>query len=209
MERADREASAPVGHAPAPALAGLVRAAASAAAARLADRAAGASVAVGHDLVYVPAFAPLVRPRFIARAFTPREAAAARRSWNPAGFLALRWAAKEAAYKALCELAAARGLPLQGLASFRHYEVVRRAQTRVPALRLRGGPGRLVGALARTHCVSISLSLSDEEAYAAAVVVIACVPRLQAATLRASADAGGLPAAAGGAQAAANEGMAA
>ena len=132
------------------------------------------ALAVGHDLVYVPEFRGLLSPRFIARAYTARETAASQRAFDPVIFLASRWAAKEAGYKAVCDLATARALPLDGLATFRDYEVVRRPGTRVPALVLHGGPRRLVETVARGGPVQVSVSLTDEHDYAAAFVVIAC-----------------------------------
>jgi holo-[acyl-carrier protein] synthase len=144
----------------------------------LENRAAPRSVtiAAGHDLVYIPEFRRLLRPRFIARAFTAAEASASEEAFDSATYLASRWAAKEAAYKAVCDLSASRGLTLDGLASFRDYEVVRRPGTPVPALVFHGGPQRVLALLSGDSCVEVSLSLTHEHDYAAAFVVIACAP---------------------------------
>jgi holo-[acyl-carrier protein] synthase len=135
-------------------------------------------VAAGHDLVYIPAFRRLIRPGFIRRAYMQAEAEAAQQAFDPATFLATRWAAKEAAYKAICDLATQLNRPLNGLARFRDYEVTRRPGTPVPSLVLHGQPARLLEEIAMSvgsERVAISLSLTDEHDYAAGFVVLCCI----------------------------------
>jgi phosphopantetheine--protein transferase-like protein len=136
----------------------------------------GLTVAAGYDLVFVPAFRRLLRPRFVARAYTPGEAAAARDAFDPSMYFASRWAAKEAAYKALCDLAVRSGRSTDGLACFRDYEVVRRPGSRVPALQLHGEAARRLAELGEEGEVSVGLSLTDEHEYAGAFVTIARLP---------------------------------
>lgn len=138
-------------------------------------RQASVTVGVGHDLVYVPEFRRLIRPRFLARAYTPDEVAASQQAFDPPAFLALRWAAKEAAYKAICDLSTLRGFSLDGLAAFRDYEVVKRPGTPVPALAFHGGPKRRLESLGAASEVTANLSLTDEHEYVAAFVVISCL----------------------------------
>ena len=137
-------------------------------------------MSAGYDLVYVPAFRRLLRPQFIARAFTAAEAAASADAYDPSVFFASRWAAKEASYKALCDLAVRAGLCTQGLATFRDYEIVRRPGTRVPSLVFHGEPERLLRELRGAGELSTSLSLSDEHEYAGAFVTIARLPAAEA-----------------------------
>jgi phosphopantetheinyl transferase (holo-ACP synthase) len=132
------------------------------------------AVHVGYYLVFVAEFRPLLRSRFVARAYTPTEAAQAGRVHDREVHLASRGTAKKAAHKALCDLVVADGPPLDGLACFRDYEVVRRPGTQVPPLRFRGGPKRLSKALGTSHRVAVSLRLSDEHGYAADHMAISC-----------------------------------
>ena len=133
------------------------------------------TVSAGYDLVFVPAFRKLLGPQFIARAYTAAEASAAQDAFDPTVYFASRWAAKEAAYKALCDLSIRSGGTTAGLACFRDYEVERRAGTRVPALRFHGEAARVLDDLAGSSSVSASLSLTDEQEYAGAFVTIARV----------------------------------
>ena len=158
-------------------LAGTTGAAARDAGRRGGPGAAGALVAAGHDLVYLPDLAPRLRPRFVARAYTGGEAAEAGALPDPLPFFGTRWAAKEAAYKAFCDLVAALGRAPDGLACVRNYEVSRRAGTVIPELVLHGAPADLLAELARGADVAVSLSLTDERDYAAAFVVISVVPQ--------------------------------
>ncbi|HEU5318018.1 MAG TPA: holo-ACP synthase [Chloroflexota bacterium] len=130
------------------------------------------TVAAGHDLVFVPEFRRLLRPRFIERAYTAAEVTESRERSDPAAYFASRWAAKEAAYKALCDLALRSGRTTDGLACFRDYEVVRRLGSRVPALAFHGEAARLLAELEKDGHVSVSISLTDEHEYAGAFVVV-------------------------------------
>jgi phosphopantetheine--protein transferase-like protein len=141
----------------------------------VASASGGLAIAAGYDLVYVPAFRRLLRPAFIARAFTTAEVTASQDAFDPVVYFAARWAAKEAAYKAVCDLATRCGCATDGLATFRDYEVVRRLGSRVPALDIRGEPGRLLAELRGDGELSASLSLSDEHEYAGAFVTIVCL----------------------------------
>ncbi|HET7769320.1 MAG TPA: 4'-phosphopantetheinyl transferase superfamily protein, partial [Chloroflexota bacterium] len=120
----------------------------------------GLVIGAGYDLVFVPAFRSLLRPGFVARAYTVEEARAAADVFDPAVYFASRWAAKEAAYKALCDLAVGAGRSTDGLATFRDYEVVRRPGSRVPALSFHGEPGRLLTTLRGDGELRVSLSLT-------------------------------------------------
>jgi phosphopantetheine--protein transferase-like protein len=134
---------------------------------------AGIALFAGHDLVYLPDFAPKLRRRFIERAFTPREIAEVEGGSDPLPRFAARWAAKEAAYKALCQLALTRDLSTRGLARFRDYEVLPHPRLSAPALHLHGAPAALVKALGGGAHVVVSLSLSHDGDYASAFVIIA------------------------------------
>ncbi len=135
----------------------------------------GARLGVGHDLVYLPDFAPHLAPRFVERAYTPAEAAYCADASDPLPYFAARWAAKEAAYKAFSELAAAFRAPAAGLTNFRCYEVVHEDGLAVPRLRLHGAAERLMAELSARGPVTTSLSLTHERDYAAAFVVLAVV----------------------------------
>ena len=137
----------------------------------------GLTVAAGYDLVFVPAFRRLLRPQFVARVYTAAEAGAAQDAYDPSVYFASRWAAKEAAYKALCDLALRAGRFTDGLACFRDYEVTRRTGSRAPAITLHGEPHRLLEELRDGGDVSVSLSLTHEHEYAGAFVTIARLTR--------------------------------
>ena len=116
---------------------------------------------VGVDIVSVARVARVLarfRERFLARAFHPREAAAARSLPAPRAheFLASRWAAKEALHKA------ARTQRLL----FPDVEVVR-APSGAPSFALHGA------AATWAHGAAVHLSLSHEAEFAVAFVVIA------------------------------------
>ena len=141
-----------------------------------------AGIAVGHDLVYLPEFRRSLQPRFIDRAFTAQEVAGAAQAFDAGAYFGARWAAKEAAYKALCDLSAAHGLPLDGLACFRDYEVARRPKSPVPALVLHGQPRRRMEVLAVDPIGGVSLSLTGEHEYVAAFVALFSWPVASGAT---------------------------
>ena len=120
----------------------------------------------GIDLAHLPEFERHDHPRFHKRVFSDGELTEAGGALES---LAARWAAKEAAYKAFSQLAAALQLDAEGLATFRDYQV----QGRQPRLVLSGRPAQLVEELQRGgRAVSMSLSLTHDGDYAAAFVVI-------------------------------------
>jgi holo-[acyl-carrier protein] synthase len=121
-------------------------------------------VGVGTDIVAVSRIAALLarhRERFLRRCFHAEEvAAAARRGITAPATLATRWAAKEAFLKAL-------GLPLAAI-PLREIEVVSDGE-HAPGLRLHG---RAAAALAEAGGRRVHLSLSHEQDYAVAVVLV-------------------------------------
>jgi holo-[acyl-carrier protein] synthase len=122
-------------------------------------------VGVGFDLVDIPRVAALLAAkgdRAEARLFTPGEAAYARARAEPARHFAARFAAKEAAYKALAGTEAARGI------SWRDIEVAVEWDGR-PRLVLHGRAAERAAALgvSRAH-----VTLTHADAVAGAVVVL-------------------------------------
>ena len=120
---------------------------------------------VGLDLVDIPRIARLVEAqgeRAIARLFTPGEAAYAAARAEPARHLAARFAAKEAAFKALAGTERARGI------GWRDLEVASEWDGR-PTLRLHGRAAERAAELGVTR---VHLSLTHAETTAGAVVVL-------------------------------------
>ena len=121
-------------------------------------------IGVGTDIVAVARIARLLErydQRFTQRVFRPDEMALAdRRGPRRAATLAARWAAKEAFLKAL-------GRPTAGIAA-RDIEVLRDSVGR-PSLLLHGTAEAALAAVGghETH-----LSLSHEETFAIAVVIV-------------------------------------
>jgi holo-[acyl-carrier protein] synthase len=154
-------------------LSSAFEAAAAATARRLQIRTPHGAVASGCDLVYLPEFQDRVHPRFLARAYTDDEIAECRDRFDSVTAFAARWAAKEAAYKAFCQLADAFQAPRQGLAVFRHYEVAHLEGSRIPGLRFHGRPAAFLSELrAASAAVHVSLTLTHDGDYAAAFAVI-------------------------------------
>lgn len=118
---------------------------------------------VGVDLVDVAAF----RARFDGRddlltdTFNAAELAYCRAQAHPWPHLAVRFAAREAALKAL-------GTGLAAAGSWRDIEVTR-DPAGMPGLVFHGG---MAGALARAGCARAIVSLSHAETHAIAVVVL-------------------------------------
>ncbi len=107
--------------------------------------------------------------RFEERIYTPAELATARRLPNPIGFLAKRWAAKEACSKAL-------GTGMRFGVAWRCIEIRADAQA-MPVLALSGGTARRLNAmLPDDHTAVLHVSLSDEPPLATALVVIEAIP---------------------------------
>lgn len=116
------------------------------------------NLSVGLDVVEVARIGRLIRrPAFLRRVFTPQEVAYCRRFQRPAERFAVRFAAKEATWKAI----SASGLRTDGI-SHRDIGVVNDPSGR-PAVAIRGRPS-----LARR----ISISLSHAREFAAAVAIL-------------------------------------
>jgi holo-[acyl-carrier protein] synthase len=119
---------------------------------------------IGTDIVRVARIAGSLErhgARFAERILTDEELAEFARASRPAHFLAKRFAAKEAAAKAL-------GTGFSGGLSLRHIGVVHDARGR-PGLRFSGEAARLAEefGIGEMH-----LSLSDEQEYALAFVTL-------------------------------------
>ena len=122
-------------------------------------------VGLGIDLVEIDRIARLVEVRgdhAVLRLFTEGEAAYARAQSLPARHFAARFAAKEAAYKALAGTEHARGI------GWRDIEVVVEWDGR-PTLRLHGRAAERAAELGVTRA---HLSLTHADHTAAAVVVL-------------------------------------
>ena len=119
---------------------------------------------IGIDIVQVSRVEKVVKrwgDRFLKRVFTVAEIDYCQKKVSSASRFALRFAAKEAFSKAL-------GSGFTGGLGFRHVEVVRHSSGR-PYLRLHGRASELW----ESHGLKNSfLSLSDNGAYAVAVVVL-------------------------------------
>jgi holo-[acyl-carrier protein] synthase len=128
-------------------------------------------VGIGLDLVDIARVAQLVADkgeRAMTRLFTEGEAAYAAKRAEPARHLAARFAAKEAAYKALAGTEHARGI------GWRDIEVVVEWDGR-PTLRLHGRAAERAAELGITR---MHISLTHADTTAAAVVVLeADLPR--------------------------------
>lgn len=112
--------------------------------------------------------------RFIERVFTPaeREKAFRRTERIRAATLAKRFAAKEAAAKAL-------GTGFRAGVFFRDLGVVN-LRSGQPTLHLTGGAAaRLAAITPAGHVAQVALTMTDEYPYASAVVVISAVPAPQ------------------------------
>ena len=113
--------------------------------------------------------------RFVERVFTPVEIAKAMRRTERirAGTFAKRFAAKEAASKAL-------GTGFAAGVFFRDIGVVNEPSGR-PTLKLTGGAAaRLAAITPAGHRARIALTLTDEYPYAQALVVIEALPLAEA-----------------------------
>jgi holo-[acyl-carrier protein] synthase len=122
-------------------------------------------VGIGIDLVEIPRVDRLLAAkgeRVLRRLFTEAEAAYAMRGAHPAQHLAVRLAAKEAAFKALAGTEMARGI------GWKEIEVVRGVDGR-PNLTLHGRAWERATELGVT---TIHLSLTHARTTAGAVVVL-------------------------------------
>jgi len=127
---------------------------------RLTELRAGV-VGVGTDVIEIERFRTILRdrPRMIDRLFTDHERSIAARRAEPARPFAARFAAKEAAMKAM-------GVGL-GEVRFRELEVVRSASG-APSLVVTGGAAEVAGSLG---IVRWHLSMSHSDLIAQAFVV--------------------------------------
>ena len=123
-------------------------------------------VGVGIDLVDIERVERMIADRgerATHKLFTEREAQYALSRAHPARHFAARFAAKEAAYKALAGNALARGI------GWRDLEVLRDAESGQPSLELHGRAAERAAELGVTR---VMLSLTHSHATAAAVVVL-------------------------------------
>lgn len=118
---------------------------------------------LGTDIVAIERIATSLQksPRLIERVLTPFEQQCFAKLKQPERYFAKRFAAKEAAAKAL-GTGIGRGI------SFQHFEVRNDAQGK-PELFLSGRAAELAAELGVT---ALWLSISDEQAYACATVVL-------------------------------------
>ncbi len=120
-------------------------------------------IAHGVDIVHVPRIARLLEehgPRFLARVFTAAESDYALASNSPAEHLAVRFAAKEAAFKALHT-----GWPLDVAWTDAH---VLRLPSGAPSLQIEGGLARVAQSRGITRWF-LSLSHTGDYALASAI----------------------------------------
>ena len=123
-----------------------------------------AIVGMGTDLIAVERIAQALARngrRFSARILTESERSAMQQVANPQFYLAKRFAAKEAAAKAL-------GTGIADGVSFQDFEVVNRDSGQ-PELKLSGRAAEIATKLGATRTW---LSLSDEKRYAIATVIL-------------------------------------
>jgi len=119
---------------------------------------------VGIDLVDIPRMQAVLKrwgERFVKRVFTEQEARVCCQRASPAASFALRFAAKEAFSKAL-------GLGMRKGIRWRDIEVVHLPGGK-PTLKLNG---KSLETCREKGIVRLHLSLSDEGAYGAAVVIL-------------------------------------
>ena len=120
-------------------------------------------VGIGTDLVYVPRIRQVLQrhgDRFAQRVMVSDELDRWRKHGDPAGYMAKRWAVKEAVAKAL-------GTGIGGELSF-HDLCVERTASGAPALRVTGR-GRVTADRLGVH--QWHVSISDDSDYAMAFVV--------------------------------------
>jgi len=120
-------------------------------------------IAVGIDLIEIERLEKALerRPRLAERLFTDAELAQARGRLRPGRHLAARFAAKEAAIKALGVSVSAREIEVEGGAR------------EAPSLRLYGRAAALVA----ERGLELGVSLTHAQEMAAAVVVAEAAPR--------------------------------
>ncbi|WLD57444.1 holo-ACP synthase [Salinispirillum sp. LH 10-3-1] len=121
-------------------------------------------VGIGTDIVRIARIKDALNrhgDRMAQRILTPAEQALLRDHSDPARFLAKRWAAKEAAAKAL-------GTGIRGAVNFHCFEV-QNDDLGKPELTCSAGAAERLANLGGASCW---LTLSDEEEYAVAFVVL-------------------------------------
>ena len=128
---------------------------------------------IGHDLCDIRRIESILKSkgeRFKTRIYTPAEVKAAEALNREAAFLALRFAAKEAVYKAF-------GAFNQDGMTWHDVEVVQKSDKGAPILTLSGACQKMLGQIVPEGYVSdIHLSLCDEYPYASAYVILAAKP---------------------------------
>lgn len=131
-------------------------------------------IGLGSDIVDIRRIEAVIArhgDRFLERVFTPVERAKAERRTERirAGTYAKRFAAKEAASKAL-------GTGFRAGVFFRDLGVVNLPSGQ-PTLRMTGGAAaRLAAITPRGHAAQVALTMTDEYPYAQALVIISAVP---------------------------------
>jgi len=127
---------------------------------------------IGTDIVDARRIAAVIRRfpnRFISRIFTDLEKKAAEHSSNKAEYFAKRFAAKEAAYKALSSA------NVSGL-GWREVETLSKFNG-VPTINFKGRwKIALESMVPSGYKASVSISLSDEPPYALAFVIVNAIP---------------------------------
>ncbi len=115
----------------------------------------GACLALGNDLVHLPAFTHSLTPEFIDRVYSPAELAYCHSFSEPLLRYASTWAAKEAVYKALKQVST-------NMPGWKQIEIIRY----MPA----GQP--FVNLPAAFATFKVSLSISHEGQYAWAIACL-------------------------------------
>lgn len=129
-------------------------------------------VGIGTDLASIPRIRAVLDrhgARFQNRVYTPHELARAARAHDPAPILARRWAAKEAMSKAL-GTGVAMGINWREM-------WVTNAPSGQPLMHVAGkAAARLAGLIPPGHTPHIHVSLTDDDPWAQAFVVIEALP---------------------------------
>jgi holo-[acyl-carrier protein] synthase len=130
-------------------------------------------IGVGVDLIDIRRIERLIDRfgnQFTERVFTPGERQYAHSNPNPVKVYANRFAAKEAATKAL-------GTGLRGGIGWQDIEV-KRTDSGAPVLALHNlALKKLISLLPKGYEPSFHISFSDEEPYSIAFVIISCCPK--------------------------------
>lgn len=116
-------------------------------------------VGLGTDIVEISRLDTKNNAALARRILTDQELAIWHAHKQPLRYLAKRWAAKEAAAKAV-------GFGIANGVSFKNFEILNNAHG-APILRITGRARSLIG-----ETVSAHLSLSDERHYASATVIL-------------------------------------